>query len=53
MGGGGGSGGGERLVLACGNNDAGQLGRGHRDPHVSNRSPQVSLHRFKRALIEP
>jgi len=27
-------------VLSCGNNDAGQLGFGHRCPHVSNRSPQ-------------
>jgi alpha-tubulin suppressor-like RCC1 family protein len=31
----------ECRVLACGNNDAGQLGLGHRRAHVTNRSPQV------------
>ena len=36
-----GRGGGVVLVLSCGSNDAGQLGLGHRCPHVSNRSPQV------------
>lgn len=31
---------GRQRVLACGNNDAGQLGLGHRAAHVRNRSPQ-------------